>query len=234
MVSIKREENLPFVFGFWKSVCFESSLSELPQGISRGRVPSASGRPLWGKRVFAPGLAVLFQETATGRQHFCQPRSARWAPRTRAFVAFLSLTWSSGSVQTAWGIAAEPECPSSAPLSSHNHPPTRTPGSETARAIWDLEKSCFEAVSYVGETVRSWTWEPPYQEKWRRGTFPSASSPECPVLWGCSRPGVMAPHSSTLAWKIPWTEESGGLQSMGSLRVGHDWSDLAAAVAARV
>ena len=34
---------------------------------------------------------------------------------------------------------------------------------------------------------------------------------------------AMAPHSSTLAWKIPWTEEPGRLQSMGSLRVGHDW-----------
>ena len=34
----------------------------------------------------------------------------------------------------------------------------------------------------------------------------------------------MAPHSSTLAWKIPWTEEPGRLQSMGSLRVGHDWA----------
>ena len=33
---------------------------------------------------------------------------------------------------------------------------------------------------------------------------------------------AMATHSSTLAWKIPWTEEPGGLQSMGSLRVGHD------------
>ena len=32
----------------------------------------------------------------------------------------------------------------------------------------------------------------------------------------------MAPHSSTLAWKIPWTEEPGRLQFMGSLRVGHD------------
>ena len=32
-----------------------------------------------------------------------------------------------------------------------------------------------------------------------------------------------APHSSTLAWKIPWMEEPGGLQSLGSLRVGHDW-----------
>ena len=33
---------------------------------------------------------------------------------------------------------------------------------------------------------------------------------------------AVAPHSSTLAWKIPWTEEPGGLQSMGSRRVGHD------------
>ena len=33
----------------------------------------------------------------------------------------------------------------------------------------------------------------------------------------------MAPHSSTLAWRIPWKEEPGGLQSMGSLRLGHDW-----------
>ena len=33
---------------------------------------------------------------------------------------------------------------------------------------------------------------------------------------------AMAPHSSTIAWKIPWTGEPGGLQSMGSLRVGHD------------
>ena len=33
---------------------------------------------------------------------------------------------------------------------------------------------------------------------------------------------AMAPHSSTLAWKIPWTEEPGSLQSVGSLRVGHD------------
>ena len=35
---------------------------------------------------------------------------------------------------------------------------------------------------------------------------------------------AMATHSSTLAWKIPWTEEPGRLQSMGSLRVGHDWA----------
>ena len=35
---------------------------------------------------------------------------------------------------------------------------------------------------------------------------------------------AMAPHSSTLVWKIPWTEEPGRLQTMGSRRVGHDWA----------
>ena len=40
---------------------------------------------------------------------------------------------------------------------------------------------------------------------------------------GVHRRNKLAPHSSTLAWKIPWTEEPGGLQSMGSLRVRHDW-----------
>ena len=35
---------------------------------------------------------------------------------------------------------------------------------------------------------------------------------------------AMAPHSSTLAWKIPWTEEPGGLQSLGLLRVGYYWA----------
>ena len=34
----------------------------------------------------------------------------------------------------------------------------------------------------------------------------------------------MAPHSNTLVWKIPWMEERGGLQSMGSLRVRHDFT----------
>ena len=42
----------------------------------------------------------------------------------------------------------------------------------------------------------------------------------------------MATHSSVLAWRIPGTEEPGGLPSMGLHRVGHDWSNLAAAAAA--
>ena len=42
------------------------------------------------------------------------------------------------------------------------------------------------------------------------------------LAWTFSEEKAMATHSSTLAWRIPRTEEPGGLQSMGSLRVGHD------------
>ena len=44
----------------------------------------------------------------------------------------------------------------------------------------------------------------------------------------------MATHPSIFAWRIPGTGEPGGLPSMGSHRVGHDWSDLAALAVARL
>ena len=53
-----------------------------------------------------------------------------------------------------------------------------------------------------------------------------AEEPEIklPTSRGSLTEKEMAPHSSTLAWKIPWMEETGGLQSMGLLRVRHDWA----------
>ena len=47
------------------------------------------------------------------------------------------------------------------------------------------------------------------------------------LIWEDPLEEGMATHSSILAWRIPWIEEFGGLQSIGSQRVGHDWSDLA-------
>ena len=49
-----------------------------------------------------------------------------------------------------------------------------------------------------------------------QGTWVQSLGQEDPLEKG------MAAHSSILAWRIPWTEEPGGLQSMGSQRVGHD------------
>ena len=47
---------------------------------------------------------------------------------------------------------------------------------------------------------------------------------KCPPNQTKEEEKEMATHSSTLAWKIPWTEEPGGLQSLGLQRVGHDWA----------
>ena len=44
-------------------------------------------------------------------------------------------------------------------------------------------------------------------------------------VWHCFHCFPIATHSSILAWRIPWTEETGGLQSIGSQRVGHDWAN---------
>ena len=55
------------------------------------------------------------------------------------------------------------------------------------------------------------------------GTFSMRKKGCFEWLWGGDVEKAMAPHSSTLAWKIPWTEEPGRLQTMGSQRVGHDW-----------
>ena len=59
-----------------------------------------------------------------------------------------------------------------------------------------------ESACNAGDVVLSLGWEDPLEEE-------------------------MATYSSTVAWRIPWMEEPGGLQSMGSQRVRHEWSDLA-------
>ena len=65
-------------------------------------------------------------------------------------------------------------------------------------------------ASLVAQTVGS---PPAMQETWVRS-----------LGWEDPLEEGMATHSSILAWRIPWTEESSGLQLMGSQRVGHDWT----------
>ena len=54
--------------------------------------------------------------------------------------------------------------------------------------------------------------------------FPLLFRIACVCVCVCVSEKAIAPHSSTLAWKIPWTEEPGRLQSMRSLRVRHNWA----------
>ena len=58
-----------------------------------------------------------------------------------------------------------------------------------------------------------------HEELWKKKNI-------CPIYHNLiiQREKAMAPHSSTLAWKLPWMEEPGRLQSMGLRRVGHDWA----------
>ena len=81
-------------------------------------------------------------------------------------------------------------------------------------------------------TVQPWAWS--WGESGVMGCFPgssvskeSACSVRDPGLTGSGRSlekGMAATHCSILAWRIPWTEESGGLQSLGLQRVGRDWA----------
>ena len=80
----------------------------------------------------------------------------------------------------------------------------------------------------VRSSVSNFWWElakkkKKKKEKTSRAWIVPYSSPWIVPYLGYS----MAPHSSTLAWKIPWMEKPGKLQSMGSLGVRHDWSNLA-------
>ena len=71
-----------------------------------------------------------------------------------------------------------------------------------------------------------------WPQDWKRSVFipipKKGSAKECSnyrtiaLISRADTEKAMAPHSSTLAWKLPWTEDPGRLQSMESLRVGHD------------
>ena len=64
------------------------------------------------------------------------------------------------------------------------------------------------------------------QENWwyNSNLSPKAWEQREHTMWGQETEKAMAPHSSTLAWKIPWTEKPGRLQSMELWRVRHDWA----------
>ena len=76
--------------------------------------------------------------------------------------------------------------------------------------LWHCLSLCFSAFWLRSQTVKrlSTMWETRVRSLGREDSLEKE----------------MAIHSSTIAWKIPWTEEPGRLQSMGSQRVGHDWA----------
>ena len=74
----------------------------------------------------------------------------------------------------------------------------------------------------AGLGLRCCAWACPRCREW--GLLCSRAQASHCGGFSCWMEEAMAAHSSPLAWKIPWTEEPGRLQSMGSLTVGHDWA----------
>ena len=95
---------------------------------------------------------------------------------------------------------------------------TSYPGPSIRKAVPTSDKEQLESIDIyqsVGWHQASKTIAHIYRE-----LIMARHCPICPHILSLEK--AMAPHSSTLAWKIPWMEEPGGLQSMGSPRVGHD------------
>ena len=112
------------------------------------------------------------------------------------------------------------------------------------------QAGCILFLERALECFQSWSWK----DQWRPTPYSCLENPRDGGAWWAAVNGVaksrtrlsdftfpfhfhalekeMAAHSSVLAWRIPGTGEPGGLLSMGSHRVGHDWSDLAAAAEA--
>ena len=89
---------------------------------------------------------------------------------------------------------------------------------------WQIDGETMETVTefiFLGSKITA-DGDRRHEVKKQRHYF-ADKGPSSPS-YGFSSSHVWMIHSSTLAWKIPWMEEPGRLQSMGLLRVGHDWS----------
>ena len=97
-------------------------------------------------------------------------------------------------------------------------------------SMWD-ERICAVVWTFFGIAFL-WDWNENWPDSFPHGwvgkNLPAMRETRVGSLgWEDPLEEEMATHSSTLAWRLLWTEEPGGLLSMGSHRVGHDWSDLA-------
>ena len=88
----------------------------------------------------------------------------------------------------------------------------------------ELEASQSQGHSVDESGVRSGDAGPPRWPSGKESCLPMQKTWARSLAWKDQLEEEMATHSSIFAWKIPWTEELGGLQSMGSQRGGHVWA----------
>ena len=94
--------------------------------------------------------------------------------------------------------------------------------------LWRIPRAIIHGVANSWTQLSDFHFTEPLLPKEIQGEVPEIQGEVPASLWSHflqivkAAERAMAPHSSTLAWKIPWTEEPDRLQSMGSLRVGHN------------
>ena len=98
-------------------------------------------------------------------------------------------------------------------------------------ACFNLFQGDFPASSYK-QYLYSTAWIP----RWLSGKESACNAGNLGSMPGSGRSldEEMAPHSSILTWRIPWTEEPGGLQSTGLQRVGHNWAKHSSSIQYRI
>ena len=93
-----------------------------------------------------------------------------------------------------------------------------------SRTFWCLNQESPKKTKWVGypspKTILGRLQDP----QWKRIHLPMQEMQVWPLGWEDPLEEEMTTHSSVLSWKIPWTGEPVGLQSMGLKRVGHDWA----------
>ena len=87
---------------------------------------------------------------------------------------------------------------------------------------WSLKKAFLSLLAILWNSSFKWVYLSFSPLLFPSLLFTAIWPPQSFCIYNLEK--AMAPHSSTLAWKIPWAEEPGRLQSMGSRRVRHDWA----------
>ena len=175
-------------------------------------------------------LYAMGYDSSIKIMRFCNFQKYRWTWRVLCFVKqvrerqthyhlhvqFSSVQYSvvSDSLRSHESQHARPPCPSPTPEVHSDSRPSSQWCHPTISSFVVPFSSCPQSLPAsesfpIADKLEGYNLKPSQFSIWRQ-----------PITFSEK---AMAPHSSTLAWKIPWAEEPGGLQSMGSLRVGHDW-----------
>ena len=176
----------------------------------------------------------MFDSLRPHRLHHARPQASLSITNSWSLLRLMSIESMMPSTQTHvhWvGDAIQPSHPLSSlsppalNLSQHQGLFKWVSSSHQVAKYWSFSFSISPSNEHLGLIFFRMDWLDLFAVQGTLKSLLKHHSSKASILW-CSATQtekVMVPHSSTLAWKTPWTEEPGRLQSMESWRVGHDW-----------